>query len=201
MIGSLATHPGRSRLERGEPGNHAQLLRRAARQPSENFGDDKGPYVELIHGRIRHGAQYHESPYSHPAGHLLRTTDGSRPGARLSSQTAVAVRQAEHPDANGVGDRQQAGTLRIGVIGLGMRHAGRLWPAGRHDSFLRHQSRPSCESPKNTSPTARTPQATVTVVPGDARINLERELAADSRRSLTCWPSTHSPATRFPCTC
>jgi hypothetical protein len=126
---------------------------------AENFGDDKGPYNELIHGRIRHGAQYENAPYRH------------QPTTYYGPPTGVGLAMDYHPK------RANGGTLKLGVIGLG---TGTLAAYGRQGDTMRfYDINPAVVRIANEYFTyVKDSKATVKIVVGDARINLERELAA-----------------------
>jgi hypothetical protein len=142
---------------------------------AENFGDDKGPYNELIHGRIRHGAQYQNPPYSHQPTTYYGPPTGVGLALDYHPKRATGGTSAQPAGSNGAA--QPEGTLRIGVIGLG---TGTLASYGRPGDTIRfYDINPAVARIANEYFTyVKDSKATVKIVLGDARINLERELAA-----------------------
>jgi hypothetical protein len=119
----------------------------------------------LRHGRILHGTQFQ-------ARHRRR-----QPTAYYGLHSGVALALLNHP-------RRETGGLRIGVVGLGV---GTLASYGRADDELRfYEINPAViglarGAGRLFSYLDDTP-ASVTVIPGDGRIALARELAADGPR-------------------
>lgn len=142
---------------------------------AENFGDDKGPYNELIHGRIRHGAQYQNPPFSHQPTTYYGPPTGVGLALDYHPKRAAGGTSAQPAGSNGAA--QPEGTLRIGVIGLG---TGTLAAYGRPGDTIRfYDINPAVARIANEYFTyVKDSKATVKIVLGDARINLERELAA-----------------------
>jgi hypothetical protein len=143
---------------------------------SENIGDAKGPYVELIHGRIRHGAQYLEAPLNrqpvtyYGAGTGISLALDFHPKRAASHSLGIA-------DARPTDEQRRPGTLRIGVIGLG---CGTLATYGQPGDTMRfYDINPEVVRIAQEYFTyCKDSAATVDILLGDARINLERELAA-----------------------
>ncbi|MGA8708842.1 MAG: fused MFS/spermidine synthase [Steroidobacteraceae bacterium] len=110
----------------------------------------------LVHGVIKHGTQIREPPLSG-----MPTTYY---GASSGIGRAILIKQA------------CKGSLRIGSIGLG---AGTLAAYGRPgDSFRIYELNPAViEIAKNQFTYLKDSKARIELVPGDARLSLERELA------------------------
>ncbi|MGD9721824.1 MAG: fused MFS/spermidine synthase [Pirellulales bacterium] len=170
---------------------------------ADNVTDEKGPLMELVHGRIRHGFQYVEPPYSrmpttyygYPSGIGLAIAHHPRRSApATAAQSAAAGSETAAPDepklapsaqdnaAAGTtpGDGKQpaaapGGTLRVGVIGLG---CGTLAAYGKPGDYFRfYDINPAVVRIADEYFTYRKDSAAkVDIVLGDARINLEREL-------------------------
>ena len=140
---------------------------------TDNLYDDNPAYTELVHGRIRHGIQYVEPPlhdmptsyYGHPSGIGMAIDHHPRRAAAQSTQ-------GDDSSAPG-GD----GTLRIGVIGLG---AGTIAAYGKPGDTIRfYEINPAVVRIADEYFTYRRDSAAeVEIALGDARLNLERELAA-----------------------
>ena len=141
-----------------------------------NLYDDNPPYTELVHGRIRHGMQYvdpplHDMPtsyYGRASGIGLAIDHHPRRAARRPSK-------AESASSHGGTDGE--GTLRIGVIGLG---AGTIAAYGEPGDYVRfYEINPEVVRIADEYFTYRKDSgAEVEIAIGDARLNLERELAA-----------------------
>ena len=124
--------------------------------------DRNGPKRELIHGRIQHGFQYLDpekrdwptSYYGHPSG--------------------IGIAIDQHPRRIGAGNKN----LRIGVIGLG---CGTLAAYGIPGDVIRYYEINSAviRISEEFFFYRQDSEAEVQVVLGDARIQMEQELAAD----------------------
>ncbi len=123
-----------------------------------NYDDENGPKLELVHGRIEHGFQYLD-----PEKSRWPTTYYGRP-------TGVGIAIMHHP-------RYAAGGMRIGVIGLG---CGTLAAYGREGDTIRfYEINPQVKRISDKYFTYRKDSpAEVDVVLGDARIKMEQQLAA-----------------------
>jgi hypothetical protein len=142
---------------------------------AENYFNELGPLVELVHGRIRHGFQYLESPYDK----MPTTYYGSPSGIGLAINhhpRRAPQRAANEQPAADQPDTQPGGTLRIGVIGLG---CGTIATFGRPgDTIHFYEINPEVARIANEYFSyCKDSAAEVDIVLGDARINLERELA------------------------
>jgi len=129
----------------------------------ENMHDDNGPKLELIHGRIQHGYQYVDP-------------DKRRwPTTYYGSTTGIGRAIEYHPRRHSAASHDK--TLRIGVVGLG---CGTLAAYGQPGDTIRfYEINPEVIRISDEYFTYRKDtQAKVDVVLGDARINMERELAA-----------------------
>jgi hypothetical protein len=129
--------------------NFYGILRVMARE------DANGPFRELQHGRTRHGFEYLEA--------ARRDWPSSYYGPH--SGIAIALNALDKPNR------------RIGVVGLG---AGTLAAWGRAgDTFRFYEINPDVEQIARTwFSFLRDSKAQTEVVLGDARVQLERELAA-----------------------
>ncbi|MEX2112826.1 MAG: fused MFS/spermidine synthase [Pirellulales bacterium] len=143
---------------------------------AENLGDENGPYVELIHGRIRHGSQYLEPPYSEQPTTYYGPPTGVGLALDYHPKRAAAGRSAGEAAASTADLPMRGGPLRIGVIGLG---CGTLAAYGRPGDTMRfYDINPAVIRIANEYFSyCKDSAATVEIVLGDARINLERELA------------------------
>ena len=117
--------------------------------------DDNGPFRELRHGRTRHGFQYLEGAKRH----WPTTYYGPHSGV------AIALNALENPKR------------RVAVIGLG---AGTLAAWGRAgDTFRFYEINPDVDAFAHTwFSFLQDSKARTEIVLGDARMQLERELAA-----------------------
>ncbi len=90
--------------------------------------------------------------------------------------------------------------LRIGVVGLGV---GTLASYGRAGDYIRfYEINPEVTRIANEYFTyLKDCRASLDVIPGDARLSMERELKHDQPNISICWPSTPSAATRFRSIC
>ncbi len=137
----------------------------------ESIRDDNGAKRELIHGRIEHGLQYLDEDkrrwpttyYGHTSGVGLAINHHPR-------------RAADSSPGGGAGEAG-AGTLRIGVIGLG---CGTLAAYGKPGDTIRfYEINPEVIRISEEYFTYRADsQAKVDVVLGDARVKMEQQLAA-----------------------
>jgi hypothetical protein len=139
---------------------------------TENFGDEHGPTNELVHGRIRHGFQYLDSQYR------------KLPTSYYGPPTGVGLAIEHHPrrtagaaGSNGNPSSTPDKTLRIGVIGLG---CGTIASYGQPGDTIRYyEINPQVLRISSEYFTYRKDSAaTVEIALGDARIQLEKELAA-----------------------
>jgi SAM-dependent methyltransferase len=124
----------------------------------ESLQHDNGPERELVHGSIQHGFQF------------LDADKKKWPTSYYGHESGVGLAVDRHP-------RRLAGEpLRIAVVGLGV---GTMAAYGQKGDLVRfYEINPEVIrlSDKYFSYRKDTP-ATVEVILGDARINLERELA------------------------
>lgn len=127
---------------------------------------DLGPAGErnlMTHGQIEHGYQYLDADKRH------------WPTAYYGANSGIGIAIANHPrrGANGASD----GSLRIGVVGLG---CGTLAVYGRPGDYLRfYEINPDVVRMCNEYFTyCSDSPAEIDFVLGDARVQLERELAA-----------------------
>ena len=138
----------------------------------ENIRDPKGPYVELLNGRIQHGTQYVNESYR-----KMPTTYYGRPSgigrAICNHPRRVAASGNDGERMSGEADR----ALRIGVIGLG---CGTIAAFGEPGDTLRfYEINPEVVRIANEYFTyCKETPADVEIVLGDARLKLEQELAA-----------------------
>jgi SAM-dependent methyltransferase len=125
--------------------------------------DETGTFYALDHGRIRHGLQYQDP------GRRLKPTSYYHPN------TGVGLALRHHPKrgSNGVPGH----SLKIGVVGLG---AGSLAVYGKSgDSVRFYEINPEAVRMAETEFSyLQDSPAEVDLVIGDARLQLERELAA-----------------------
>jgi hypothetical protein len=128
--------------------NFYGILRVMARE------DANGPFRELQHGRTRHGFQY------------LQADRKDWPTSYYGPHSGIAMALDALPQPN----------RRIAVVGLG---AGTLAAWGRHgDTFRFYEINPDVERIARTwFSFLRDSRAQTEVVLGDARVQLERELA------------------------
>lgn len=135
----------------------------------EETADDEGQNrVVLRHGRVTHGFQYREGP--------LRRQLVSYYGL----QSGVGLALQYHPR------RLRHQPIRVGVIGLG---SGTLAAGGRRgDTFRFYEINPDVVALSNgKDPTftyLRDSRARIEVAVGDARLMMERELAAGAPQKL-----------------
>lgn len=129
---------------------------------NENPQDPNGSWRLLQHGNIDHGLQYHDPEIS----------------KRLSSyyvpKSGVGLALAHHPRR--FADNPAKRSLRIGVVGLG---AGTLAAAGEPgDTVTFYEINPEVVKVANEYFTyLRDAKADVEIIVGDARIQMERQLA------------------------
>ena len=153
---------------------------------STNFDGELGPYVELVPSRLRHVLKWRDPPfdklpttyYGEPSGiGLAIKHHPRRAGAEASGETTDPEERSETTDASQANE-QPGGTLRIGVVGLG---CGTIASFGRPGDLIRfYEINPAVARIANQYFTyCKDSKADVEIVLGDARINLERELAAD----------------------
>lgn len=122
------------------------------------------PGFRLMHGGILHGSQVQGAPYS------------TRPTTYYTQSSGVGLAYRQHP-------KYLAGApMRVGVVGLGV---GTLAAYGRPGDVIRfYEINPEvvrlARDPRFFSYLAES-QADVDVVIGDARLSMERELAAGSQ--------------------
>lgn len=129
----------------------------------DSYFDNNGPKHELVHGRIQHGYQY------------LDSDKRRMPTTYYGESSGIGLAINHHPRRHSTDPG--AGSLRIGVVGLG---CGTLAAYGEAGDYIRfYEINPEVIRISDEFFTYRrdTP-AKVEVVLGDARINMERELAA-----------------------
>jgi MFS family permease len=128
----------------------------------EDIHDDNGPKRELIHGRIQHGFQYLD-----PEKRRWPTTYYGRP-------SGIGLAIDHHPRRRAAG--ADPGVLRIGVVGLG---CGTLAAYGQKGDTIRfYEINPDVIRISDEYFTYRKDSpAQVEVVLGDARIEMEHEIA------------------------
>ena len=140
--------------------NFYGILRVMARDESAQ-GDPNGPYRELQHGRTRHGIQY------------LRADRKDWPTTYYGphSGVAIALNALDGPHR------------RVAIVGLG---AGTLAAWGRSgDTFRFYEINPDVERLARTwFSFLADSQARTEVVLGDARVQLQQELAAGQARDF-----------------
>jgi spermidine synthase len=125
--------------------------------------DPNGPRRLLTNGRIEHGLQY------------LDATKSRWPTTYYVPTSGVGLAIAHHPRRAATDPTQR--NLRIGVVGLG---AGTLAASAQSGDYLRfYEINPEVIRISNEFFTYRkNSAATIDVVEGDARIEMERELGA-----------------------
>jgi len=123
--------------------------------------DERGPYLRLTHGKTEHGTQYLDD--------LLAAV----PTTYFGEGTGAELALERHPL------RAQSQPLRIGVIGLG---AGTLAAYGQPGDTLRfYEINPQVIAvARDEFRYLSDSPASVDVVEGDARIQMERELDSDT---------------------
>jgi hypothetical protein len=122
--------------------------------------DEAGDYRQLTHGRIKHGSQYLNEPlHSQPTSYF-----GPRSGVGVVMQAM----------------QKEGGTRNIAIVGLG---AGTMAAWGRTGDTIRfYEINPDDERvAREWFSYLKDSKAKVDVALGDARIVLERELAAGQR--------------------
>ncbi len=129
----------------------------------DGFGDENGAKRELIHGRIQHGFQYLDPEKSH------------WPTTYYGAPSGVGLAINHHPRRAAANPEDQ--TLRIGVVGLG---CGTLAAYGRAGDYFRfYEINPEVKRISDKYFTYRRDSpATIDVVLGDARMQMEKERAA-----------------------
>lgn len=137
--------------------------------------DPKGPEQEryLYNGRILHGSQYQQPPWRF------------EPSTYYGYNTGVGLAIDVTPRPP-VSDDDPRGPLRVGIIGLG---TGTIAAhARRGDLFCFYEINPEVEHVAETYFTyvadARQRGADVQIVLGDARVQMERELAESGPRNF-----------------
>jgi hypothetical protein len=126
------------------------------------------PYVQLTHGQINHGIQY------------LDATLGRRPTSYYGATSGVETAITQHPRRQPA-PGQPAQPMRIGVLGLGTGTMAAFARPGDQVRFyeinpvvIRYAS-----GPRPFFTYLHDCQGEVEIVRGDARLSMERELAAD----------------------
>jgi hypothetical protein len=127
---------------------------------AEGIGDANGPWNELVHGRIRHGFQY------------LEPDVRDMPTTYYGPPSGVGLAIQHHPRRT-----SEDKTLRIGVVGLG---CGTIAAYGQKGDTIRfYEINPEvARIAKEYFFYLKDSKATVDIVLGDARIEMERQLAA-----------------------
>jgi len=131
--------------------------------------DEIGPFYALDHGRIRHGIQY------------LDPVRRRQPSSYYHPEAGVGIALRHHP-ARRSGDSERL-PFRIGVVGLG---AGSLAIYGETGDTLRfYEINPEVIRMAEEQFTyLDDAQSEVTLVLGDARVEMERELAAGENQAF-----------------
>lgn len=134
----------------------------------EDAEDPSNHSLRLRHGRILHGIQYQSADRRH------------EPNSYYGPSSGVALALAHHPA------RPEGRPLRIGVVGLG---TGTLAAFGRRGDYLRfYEINPDvlrlAAGPQALFTYLRDTPAAVDTVLGDARLALERELAAGQAQAF-----------------
>jgi hypothetical protein len=121
--------------------------------------EEKGLYREMYHGSIIHGTQYEKDPWR------------NMPTTYYGKGTGVWMAVEQHPS------RLDKNPLRIGVIGLG---TGTIASLGRQgDTILFYEINPDViRLSEEWFSYRQDSHAQIEIVLGDARIQLERELAS-----------------------
>lgn len=124
--------------------------------------DDNGPKRELIHGAIEHGFQYLDPEKAH------------WPTTYYGHTSGIGLAIDKHPRRKSVTPRDR--TLRVGIVGLG---CGTLATYGETGDYFRfYEINPAVVRIANEYFTYQQDSAAdLDVILGDARINLESELA------------------------
>jgi hypothetical protein len=151
---ALAVLPGIGRRPIATVRNFFGILTVAERN------DEAGDFLQLTHGRIKHGSQYVSEPlHSQPTSYF-----GPRSGVGVVMQAL----QKEHP------------TMNVAIVGLG---AGTMAAWGRPGDATRfYEINPDDETvAREYFSYLKNSKAKVDVALGDARIVLERELAEGKR--------------------
>ncbi len=134
----------------------------------QNPSDRAAQAYVLKHGRTLHGLQF------------LDASRRALPTAYFGPQSGIGLTLLNHP-------RRAAGSFRIGVVGLG---AGTLAAYGRSADYFRfYEINPAVirMAYSGTPPYftyLKDSAATIDVIPGDARISMERELLAKAPQNL-----------------
>jgi hypothetical protein len=130
--------------------------------------DDNGPKRDLVHGQTQHGFQF------------LDADKRRWPTSYYGESSGIGLAIRHHPRRRATDP--DARTLRIGVVGLGCGTLAAYGEAG--DTIRFYEINPEVIRISDEYFTYRRDSAaTIDIVLGDARINLERELAAgDTRR-------------------
>ena len=137
--------------------------------------DPEGPEQEryLYNGRILHGSQYQKEPWRYEPS----TYYGHNTGVGL------AIDVTPHPPLS---ENDPRGPLRVGIIGLGTGTIAAY--AGRGDLFCFYEINPEVKRVAEQYFTyvadARARGADVQIVLGDARVQMERELAENGSRQF-----------------
>lgn len=136
----------------------------------ENLDSNGMPYRSLYHGRIIHGAQYQDDSLR-----LTATT-------YYSDRTGPALALQHHPK-RGADGAAAGGSLHIGVIGLGV---GTMAAHAREGDRVRfYEINPQVEAMARAHFSYLSDCAgDETVVIGDARISLEREIAGGASQQF-----------------
>ena len=124
---------------------------------------------KLLHGKIIHGLQY------------FTATDRDVPTCYYAPQSGIGLVIAQQREHLGEGR-----SLRVGVVGLG---AGTIAGYGRINDYVRfYEINPEVirmsASPNGYFTYVNDSPANIDVIPGDARISMERELAAGSAQQF-----------------
>lgn len=133
----------------------------------EDADDPERHALTLRHGQIAHGMQYQMAARQ------------ALPTSYYGVRSGIALALGNHP-------RRRTGGLRIGVVGLGV---GTLAAYGRHGDRLRfYEINPAvirlAQGARSLFTYLDNSPADIEVVPGDARLSLERELAGGGPRNF-----------------
>ena len=142
----------------------------------EDAPDNTWVSHKLMNGQIEHGKQFFSSRY--PQLHYY-------PTGYYGTDSGIGLVMMNDPQRALPGNS----AMRVGVVGLGV---GAMSAWGRPgDSFRFYEINPAdidvATSSEGYFTFLHDSSAKVTIVPGDARLSMERELAAGHRSSSTCW--------------
>jgi hypothetical protein len=157
LIGALGMQAQRNSHQVVESTRNFYGVLRVVSNPTPQLGEK----ISMTHGRIEHGSQFRDANRRH------------LPTAMFGPTSGVALAITENPKRQAAEPSQRG--LRIGVIGLG---AGTLMAYSQPGDYVRYyEINPEVVrlARKHFTFLADSP-ATIDVVLGDARVQLEREL-------------------------